>query len=219
MTAVTVAPVALLGGTFDPVHYGHLRPAIELLEKLNLAELRLVPGQVPPHRPPPRLSAARRCTLLEQAVADIPGLVVDSRELERPGPSYTVDTLRALRDEIGPERPLIFIMGSDAFRGLMQWHRWEALTRYAHLLVTTRGGDSDELPPALATWLAAREVETAERLRAAPAGSVLFQAVSRLQISATAIRRLLAQGYSVRGLMPEAVWREVRRGCYGYPQI
>ncbi len=105
MTAAAAAPVALLGGTFDPIHYGHLRPAIELLEQLNLAELRLVPGHVPPHRPQPRLSAARRCALLEVAVADIPGLVVDQRELSRPGPSYTVDTLRELRKEIGSQRP------------------------------------------------------------------------------------------------------------------
>lgn len=218
MTAAAAAPVALLGGTFDPIHYGHLRPAIELLEQLNLAELRLVPGHVPPHRPQPRLSASRRCALLEAAVADIPGLVVDQRELSRPGPSYTVDTLRALRAEIGAQRPLIFVMGSDAFRGLMQWHRWQMLTRYAHLLVTTRGGDAGKMPEALSAWLADHQVGCSESLRLAPAGSVLFQPVSRLEISATAIRRLLAQGYSVRGLMPDAVWYEVRQGLYGYPQ-
>lgn len=218
MTKAVAAPVALLGGTFDPIHYGHLRPAIELLEQLNLGELRLVPGHVPPHRPQPRLSAQQRCALLAAAVADIPGLVVDERELTRPGPSYTVDTLRELRSEIGPQRPLIFIMGSDAFRGLMQWHHWQALTDYAHLLVTTRGGDAGEMPPALSAWLTGHQAEHAEALRQAPAGSVLFQPVSRLEISATAIRRLLARGYSVRGLMPDAVWHAIRQGLYGYPQ-
>ncbi len=218
MTTAAAGPVALLGGTFDPIHYGHLRPAIELLEQLNLAELRLVPGHVPPHRPQPRLSASLRCALLEAAIADIPGLVVDRRELSRPGPSYTVDTLGELREEIGEQRPLIFVMGSDAFRGLMQWHRWQTLTDYAHLLVTTRGGDAGEMPQALSVWLADHQAEHAELLRQAPCGSVLFQPVSRLEISATAIRRLLARGYSVRGLMPDAVWREVRQGLYGYPQ-
>ena len=125
MTDRQPAPVAVLGGTFDPVHYGHLRPAIELLEALGLSQIRLVPGHVPPHRPQPRLDAPGRARLLERAVAGIPGLVVDRGELDRPGPSYTVDTLAGLRRQLGAHRPLCFIMGRDAFRGLMRWHRWE----------------------------------------------------------------------------------------------
>ena len=219
MTAGQGAPVALLGGTFDPVHYGHLRPAIELLEGLGLSELRLVPGHVPPHRPQPRLDAASRCALLDTAVAGIPGLVVDRRELMRPGPSYTVDTLAGLRRELGPDRPLCFVMGSDAFRGLMQWHRWDELVGQAHLVVTTRGGDHAAMPAALAEWLAPRRAGHPGELRNAPAGRVWFHPVSRLEISATAIRRLLARGFSVQGLTPDPVWQHLAAtGRYGYPQ-
>lgn len=214
------APVALLGGTFDPVHYGHLRPAVELLEALCLAEIRLVPGHVPPHRPQPRLDAPARADLLDTAVAGIPGLVVDRCELDRPGPSYTVDTLEHLRRSLGDQRPLCFIMGWDAFRGLMRWHQWQRLAALAHLVVVTRGGDTQALAPALDEWMRARRVRDPAALRASPSGHVLFQAVSRLEISATGIRRCLALGYSAQGLMPDAVWHELAlRGCYGYPQI
>ena len=219
MTAGQGAPVALLGGTFDPVHYGHLRPAIELLEGLGLSELRLVPGHVPPHRPQPRLDAATRCALLETAAADIPGLVVDRRELMRSGPSYTVDTLAGLRRELGPDRPLCFVMGSDAFRGLMQWHRWRELIDQAHLVVTTRGGDTAPMSEALAEWLAPRRARRPGELRNAPAGRIWFHPVSRLEISATAIRGLLARGFSVQGLTPDTVWQRLAAtGLYGYPQ-
>ena len=220
MSGARGAPVALLGGTFDPVHYGHLRPAIELLEALGLAEIRLVPGNVPPHRPQPRLGARARAGLLDTAVAGIPGLVVDRCELDRPGPSYTVDTLHQLRRALGDRRPLCFMMGWDAFRGLMRWHEWRRLAALAHLLVVTRGGDTEALPPALDEWMRPRRVVDPAALRAAPSGYVLFQAVSRLEISATAIRRCLALGYSAQGLMPDAVWHELAlSGCYGYPQV
>ena len=220
MTSAMGAPVALLGGTFDPVHYGHLRPAIELLEALNFAEIRLVPGRVPPHRPQPRQSAATRTRLLSTAVADIPGLVVDERELQRPGPSYTLETLRGLRAEIGAQRPLCFVMGRDAFRGLEAWHRWRELIDYAHLIVTTRAGDQAVLPASLQDWLAPRLASEAAVLRDTPAGAVWFQPVSELAISATSVRQLLAQGRSPRGLVPECVWPLVAEtGLYGYPQI
>jgi len=124
MTDTGGSPVAVLGGTFDPVHWGHIRPAVELLQALGLSEVRMVPVSVPPHRSQPRADAALRCRLLRLAVEDVPGLVVDDRELRRAGASYTADTLASLRRDLGPRRPLCFIMGSDAFRGLTQWHRW-----------------------------------------------------------------------------------------------
>ena len=218
MTTPRGAPVALLGGTFDPVHYGHLRPAIEVLEGLGLAELRLVPGHVPPHRPQPRLDAARRCALLEVAAEAIPGLRVDRRELARPGPSYSIDTLTELRRELGAQRPICFILGSDAFAGLMQWHRWDELVDQAHLVVTSRAGDRAGLPPALAEWLASRRASQPAELRMSAAGRVWLHTVSRLEISATAIRRALACGFSVQGLTPDPVWQALAAGLYGYPQ-
>lgn len=220
MSDPQAAPVAVLGGTFDPVHYGHLRPAIELLEALGLSQIRLVPGHVPPHRPQPRLGAQARARLLETAVAGIPGLTVDRCELDRSGPSYTVDTLAGLRRRLGGHRPLCFIMGRDAFRGLMQWHQWEALTRQAHLVVMTRGADAEALPPALVEWMRPRRMHDPAALRRSPSGGVLFQPVSRLEISATGIRRCLALGRSAQGLMPDVVWHELASsGCYGYPQV
>lgn len=212
--------IGLLGGTFDPVHFGHLRPAIELLEALSLSEVRLVPGRLPPHRPQPRLVAARRRQLLELAVQDIPGLTVDGRELDRQGPSYTIDTLRAIREEVGPQQPICFALGSDAFRHLMSWHEWRALSQYAHLVVLTRAGHGGGLLPALAEWVAMHAVKSVDALRATPAGWVYQQPVARLEISATSIRTLFAQGRSARGLMPDAVWHELAgSGEYGYPQV
>jgi len=217
--AVRRAPIAVLGGTFDPVHFGHLRPAIELLEGLGLAEMRLVPGRVPPHRQTPRRPPEVRRQLVATAVAGIPGLGVDDRELHRGGPSYTLDTLRSLRRELGAARPLCFALGSDAFRGLAGWHRWRELTEYAHLVVMTRAGDRGELPTVLREWLPEREAASPVALRERPAGRVLFYPVARLEISATRIRSLLAHGRSARGLMPEAVWERVAGdGLYGYPQ-
>jgi nicotinate-nucleotide adenylyltransferase len=224
MSNAGMAPLAVLGGTFDPVHYGHLRPAIEIRESLGASELRLIPGHVPPHRPQPRLAASRRAELLDRAVAPVPGLVVDRRELARAGPSYSLDTLRDLRRVIGARRPLCFVMGDDAFGGLCRWYQWHRLTDYAHLVVTTRAGDT-ALPAtgprdAPSQWLPDRQAHTVQALRSQPAGLVYFHPVSRLEISATAIRRLLAQGRSAQGLMPDCVWQTVAdRGLYGYPQV
>ncbi len=220
MTDTGGSPVAVLGGTFDPVHWGHIRPAVELLQALGLSEVRMVPVSVPPHRSQPRADATLRYRLLRLAVEDVPGLVVDDRELRRAGASYTVDTLASLRRELGSRRPLCFIMGSDAFRGLTGWHRWQQLNDLAHLVVTTRGGDvGGGLSDTLDSWLTARQAANPVELRRAPAGRVWFQPVSQLEISATALRQSLAQGRSVRGLVPDRVWAVLSR-CrgYGYPQ-
>jgi len=213
------APVGLLGGTFDPVHSGHLRPAFELLQHLGLAEMRLMPGRVPPHRRPPRAPPAYRLARVRDAVAGVPGLGVEDCELQRDGPSYTVETLQWLRRELGPTRPLFFAMGSDAFRGLMGWHRWRELTDYAHLVVMLRAGSAlSDLPAELDDWLARRRA-TGQGLRRVAAGGILTQAVSPLAVSSTGIRRLLAQGLSARYLMPDAVWDGIAAaGIYGYPQ-
>lgn len=212
--------IGLLGGTFDPVHFGHLRPAIELLEALSLTEVRLVPGRLPPHRPQPRLTPARRRQLLQLAVQDVPGVIVDGRELDRIGPSYTIDTLRAIRAEVGPSEPICFALGSDAFCHLMSWYQWTSLTQYAHLVILTRAGHGGGMPAALTDWVARYSVQSASALRAEPAGRVYRQPVARLEISATSIRQLFAQGRSARGLMPDVVWNELAgSGEYGYPQV
>ncbi len=211
--------VGLLGGTFDPIHNGHLRPALELLECLGLAEVRLIPGAVPPHRTAPRITAEQRLTLVRRAVRDVPGLRVDDRELRRAGPSYTVDTLRALRRELG-DQPLCFALGAVAFAGLSRWHRWRELTDHAHLVVLHRPGHHGDPEPALGDWLDSRQIARPEALHERPAGHVLFLPVTPLQISATAIRRMIARGRSARFLVPDSVWETIGpEGWYGYPQL
>ena len=209
MTALP-APVALLGGTFDPVHYGHLRFADAVRRALGLSEVRLVPARDPPHRDSPMASAADRLAMLKLAVTEFPGLVVDDRELRREGKSYTVDTLTTLRREF-PERPLFLLLGADAFRGLPTWHRWRELFDLAHIVVVERPGVDLEagLPPPLLAVLRERLVAGPESLLSRPAGAILRQPIAPLDVSATEIREHLARGLRAaemnRGLLPPAV--------------
>ena len=196
--------IALLGGTFDPVHIAHLRVAWEAAEALD-AEVRLLPAQVPPHRPAPVADAAQRVRMLQLALAGQSRLTLDKRELDRPGPSYTVDTLRAMREEFGAERPLILLLGADAFAGLPTWSRWRELFTLAHIAVLTRPGHVANWPEELIVTAASRRVDTAAHLHAAAAGQVLELAVTPLEISASQVRALLADGRTPRWLVPEAL--------------
>ena len=132
-------PIAILGGTFDPVHLGHLRVAWEAAEALD-AQVRLMPAHLPPHRPAPVANAQQRVRMLQAALAGQDRLVLDTRELQREGPSYTVDTLRELRAESAASQPLILLLGSDAFAGLPTWHEWRVLFDLAHIGVLSRPG-------------------------------------------------------------------------------
>src|SRR5579885_3221529 len=136
-------PLAILGGTFDPVHLGHLRAAWEAGEALD-AEVRLIPTNVPPHRPAPVANAQQRAAILRAALTGQDRLKLDTRELDRAGPSYTFDTLTSLREEIGAQRALVVLLGADAFAGLPSWHRWRELLDLAHIAVLTRPG---HVPP------------------------------------------------------------------------
>ena len=196
-------PLALLGGTFDPVHLGHLRAAWEASEALD-AEVRLMPAHVPPHRPAPVASALQRVAMLRAALAGQDRLVLDTRELDRDGPSYTFDTLTAVRAQVGT-RPLVLLIGSDAFAALPSWHRWRELFGLAHFGVLTRPGHVPPLPAELAAEVARREATGAEALRGSPAGHVLRIAITQLEISATRIRALLREGREPRWLLPEAL--------------
>lgn len=208
------APLGILGGTFDPVHCGHLRMALELAENLGLGEVRLLPAGTPPHRPPPVAPADLRWRMLVAAVAGKSLLVPDNRELRRPGPSYTVDTLMELRAEHG-DRPLCLILGADAFAGLASWHRWREVPGLAHVVVVQRPGH--DLPAAgpAGDLLAARRAASPAELVAAPAGRVLLQPVTPLEIAASAIRALVARGGDPAFLVPDAVRDLIRAtGCY-----
>ncbi|MBL8298638.1 MAG: nicotinate-nucleotide adenylyltransferase [Rhodanobacteraceae bacterium] len=210
-------PLALFGGTFDPVHYGHLRAAWEAAERLD-AEVRLLPANVPPHRAQPVLDADQRVELLRIALAGQSRLSLDTRELGRAGPSYTVDTLHGLRAEIGPERPLILLVGADAFAGLPSWNRWLRLFDLAHVGVLTRPGPARALPPELEQQIQTRHCALDGVWRARDAGCIVSLDVTDLDISATAIRAEYAAGREPRFLLPDAVRERINaRGWYAVP--
>ncbi len=212
--------IGIYGGTFDPVHFGHLRAALEVYQGLGLREMRLLPCFRPPHRASPVADARARLTMLRSAVGtDTCGLVVDNREMRREGVSYMVDTLASLREELGDES-LCLVLGADAFLQLHRWHRWEEIIALAHLLVTHRPGwmriaDAPDIDPALARlWRDCHTDDVAE-LAALPAGRILPFAVTPLDISATRIRAMVARGESPRFLVPDVVWNLIRlQGLY-----
>jgi nicotinate-nucleotide adenylyltransferase len=200
-------PLAIFGGTFDPVHIGHLRVAWEAAEQLG-AEVRLLPASVPPHRPQPRATAEQRLELLHISLRGQQRLNIDARELARTGPSYTIDTLIELRAEIGAGRPLVLLVGADAWAGLPSWHRWNELFDYAHIGVLTRAGCKAAESEELAAIADPRRVASAGELALNPAGSVIDLNVSALDISATQIRHELAEGREPRFLLAEGLFED-----------
>ena len=196
--------IGVLGGTFDPVHIGHLRGGLEVAEMMGLDELRLTPNARPPHRDTPQVSAHDRLAMVECAVAGVATLVVDARELQRDKPSYTIDTLELMRAEMAADDQLFLLLGWDAFCGLPTWHRWEELLQHCHILVLQRPDADSEPPDALRNLLAARSVSDPLALKG-PGGQIAFVWQTPLAVSATQIRQLLASGKSVRYLVPDAV--------------
>ena len=196
--------IGMLGGTFNPVHVGHLRSALEVAEQLGLDELRLIPNARPPHRDAPQVSAQDRLAMVEQAVAGVPLLTLDDRELKRDRPSYSIDTLESLRAELAVEDQLFLLLGWDAFCGLPTWYRWEELLQHCHIVVLQRPDADTELPDALRNLVAARSISDPQALKG-PCGQITFVWQAPLAVSATQIRQLLASGKSVRFLVPDAV--------------
>ena len=205
----------LYGGTFDPVHDGHLAVA-DAVAALFDTDVAMLPSADPPHRAPPGADAAQRAAMLDLAIVGHPRLQVDRRELHRSGPSYSVDTLREVRAEIGAAAPLEWVLGADAFGELPGWYRWRELFALAHLIVAARPGYSlDALAPELAEAVATRWIDDPASLRLAPAGQVFRLGLYRPD-SATAIRGRLADGADVNDRVPPAVAAFIRRhGLYG----
>jgi nicotinate-nucleotide adenylyltransferase len=200
--------IGVFGGTFDPVHFGHLRLGIDAIDKLGIGEVRIVPAGVPPHRVLPFAPAAARLRMTALAIAGEPRFVLDDAEAMSTEPGYTVDTLTRLRGELGPAQPLCLLLGSDAFAGLATWSRWRQLFELAHIGVATRAGQgsgNSALTAPLAGEYAARYRDSAACLAAAPAGSIVRFSMSALDISASAIRELLGAGRSPRYLLPDTV--------------
>lgn len=197
--------IAILGGTFDPIHFGHLRPALEL-SQLGFDEVRLMPCHVPALRETPQCSAEQRLVMVELAVHNEPRLAVDKRELEREGESFMVDTLTDMRNELGDQVSVNLVMGMDAFIGLPSWRHWQRLAELANIVVTERPGSVLPNEGVMATFLKARKVSSVQELCETASGRVLVQPLPLLDISATRIRALIDSGHSARYLLPESVW-------------
>jgi nicotinate-nucleotide adenylyltransferase len=204
-------PIGILGGTFDPLHFGHLRLAQELAERLGLSEVRFIPAGLPPHRTPPFATPPQRLEMVRLGIQGNPLFALDEREIFKPTPSYTVETLLDLRRELGAMQPLCLFMGADAFLGLTTWHRWRELFGLAHIVVAQRPGVAGlaraaaTLPTEQLDELNRRLTNEPEALLGAPSGAILVHPVTALDISATQIRSDLATGRSPRYLLPDAV--------------
>lgn len=193
--------IGIFGGTFDPVHYGHLRAALEVKEHFELAQVRLVLSAQPPHRPPPKASIEQRLTMLELAVKDVPDFIIDTREIDRKGASYMILTLQSLREEF-PEQPLLLFVGSDAFEKFTTWYQWQQVFDFSHVVVLTRPGYAiNRMDDFVAKRLTKQRTELAKQI----AGKLFFQPITQLEISATDIRAMLGSSKSPRFLLPDDV--------------
>ena len=223
MGSQSLKAVGIFGGTFDPVHIGHLRTAVELREHLGLDELHLMPSARPPHREQPGVSAEHRLAMLCLAIGgETPcdsfitdGLLADDRELRRDGLSYTVETLAQLRGELGDDVAICLCIGMDSLVNLHTWQRWQELSDYAHIVVAARPGWHLPETGPVAQWLAGRYTDDPQLLTNSPSGRVLVEAMTLLPVSATQIREDLAAGNSVRYLVPDAVIQYIHQhGLY-----
>ena len=206
-------PLGVFGGTFDPVHAAHATLAGCACDALGLGKVLWIPAGSPPHRMAPRVDARHRLAMVRLAVAADARFAVDASEVESASPSYTADTLQRLRQAHG-QRPLVLLLGADAFLGLASWHRWEALFDLAHIAVATRPGyvlDAGAMTPALSAQYAARQADNPSALRASAAGNIVCFDIPPLDISASSIRAKLAAGLPVRGLLDEKVLDYIAR--------
>ena len=203
-------PIGIFGGTFDPVHLGHLRLAEEAADALGLSSVRWIPNGQPVLREAPRVSARQRLDMVRLAIGDNPRFELDAEEVEAEQPSYTVPTLERLRrpGACGPQRSLVLLVGADAFAQMVQWYRWESLFDLAHVAVGHRPGygvEAEHFPPALIRVFRQRSCADPAQLAQTPAGRIVTFAMTPLDISATKIRALLSRGQSPRYLLPESV--------------
>ena len=206
------AGLGILGGTFDPIHRAHLRLACALRDELGLAEVRLMPAGIPPHRAAPATAADHRLAMAGLAIAAEPCLTVDARETRRLRPCYTVETLEELRAELGPDLQIWWLIGGDQLAGFAGWHRWRDILALCHLAVAARPGwaaDEAALPPELAErW---RERQAIDFANLPPAGRIRALSLSPVDVSATAIRADLAAGGTGLGQLDPAVLDNIRR--------
>jgi len=194
--------IGIIGGTFDPIHFGHLRPALEISEQLGLEEVRFIPSATPPHRWKPEATGQQRLNMVKLAIKGSEKFVLDDREYQRKGASYTVDTLHSIRKEVGANKPLCMILGMDAFAYFTQWHEWQKILTLCHIVISSRPNYDDSK---VETWMKDRVVDDSSLLSKTPAGKLYFSKVIQLDISATFIREQIKAGSSPRYLTPADV--------------
>jgi nicotinate-nucleotide adenylyltransferase len=202
--------IGILGGTFNPIHYGHLRMAQELAEGLDIDSIRFIPAANPPHKSTHNVSATHRAAMVELAIAGNPLFHLDTQELQRTGHSYTIDTLHSLRETLGDEASIILFMGSDAFTQLDTWHRWQELISQCHIALVERplsGNTQPRLPlsPVLEEFLHHHYTELNDDLHNSSAGHITMRQITALDISSTHIRNAFQQSKPPRYLMPDSV--------------
>ena len=211
--------IGILGGTFDPIHFGHLRPAVEIVEKLSLTELRFIPSAKPPHRWQPKASAEHRLAMVKKAVKAYPKFVVDEREYERlqknNTASFTIDTVTSIRDEVGADEPLAMLVGMDAFQSFTSWRDWQEILNNVHLIVSTRPGYNAQIDEGTdghePQWFEERVETDVNKLHKSVSGKVYFCDVTQLDISATYIRKQLDNAKSCCYLAPKKVLKYIRK--------
>ena len=211
MSNVSIAPIGILGGTFDPIHHGHLRLAQEALEQCGMTAIHFVPGGTPPHRDATHASALQRLDMVRLALHRNPAFILDECEIHRNDPCYTVNTLTELRAQFGVHQPLCLLMGGDAFMKLHTWHEWRRLFELAHIVVMQRAGDHplgnaiNGADDSLRNEYHAHLAPAPLALRESPAGAILVIDMPALEISATDIRRRCSEERDPRYLLPDAV--------------
>jgi nicotinate-nucleotide adenylyltransferase len=199
--------IGILGGTFNPIHLGHLHLANQLQTRLGFDSIRFMPAALPALKDTPSATAEQRAEMVKIAIANQPHFSLDTRELSRAGTSYTIDTLISLREELGDEVSLFWLMGFDAFAHLNAWHRWQDLLNYAHLIVVKRphSADLSNLSAEVKTLLEKHETKNVEEVKKQAYGKILIQEIAALDISSTKIREKIAQDKDVRSMVPEAL--------------
>lgn len=200
--------IGILGGTFDPIHFGHLRPALEISELLSLDEMRFIPSASPPHRWQPEASAEHRLEMVKLAINGVDNFVIDEREYQRKGASYTVDTLASIREDVGENQPLCMLIGMDALEHFTQWKDWQGILDLSHLVISARPGYNKIQTQ---DWMKARVTESVDDLYQSPNGKLYFADVSQYDLSATYIRKQLLDSKSLRYALPDNVGEYIKQ--------
>lgn len=216
---MTLDLIGVYGGTFDPIHLGHVQAASEVQRKLGMREVRMVLSATPPHRETPFLSAQKRFELLQLALKENSSLIADDIELERSGSSYMVDTLRLMRHQL-PTTAIALILGIEAFNHLQSWYEWQELIELAHIVVTDRASFGNELNIELNAFVKKHETQELSQLKELTHGKIYRQNVTPFEVSATQIRSDIQQGISVADFLAPQVWQKIEQlNLYGTKKL